>query len=212
MVTARDKLGLVIAIVVVGGLLWYGMSRSTSAGSPGSPATTSNSIQTPNSIQSGAQPAVAHYLAQLARIHAGIMKVERRGIRFDALQATPSGKAFAPAMLRQLDSMPGHYTRTAMHVQALHPPAGFARAQALLVRVYQGEAQVYAATDTFVHAAQAKQGDMLTNDIKQVLKQEKALNQTASTFIASLEQATNTAGVPTPTWIKGLTPPSAPNG
>jgi hypothetical protein len=200
MYTARDKLGLVAALVAVAVLLWVGKSQfgGSSSGS-GTPQT-----GTTSSATAARREAVA-YLDRVGRIDAVTERYARREstvVTDELHNPAPLSQAARRGIISEANVMLAAATR----LQRLQPAPGFEQAQQLLITTYKDQAHIMRAVVNLGSGGATAQTDPNT-----VLDQLTRLNDAATAFDqdlpacrAAFRSAAAAAGVPTPTWLAGL--------
>jgi hypothetical protein len=197
MVTARDKLGLLVALVGVAALLWFGIHHfnATSATTPTPP---------PPGPTAGQRGAVISYLKHLGRIDAPVESRERRGgVVLHHELANPG--AMSATAHQQIEAVASAYSDGASQVRHVHPAAGFERAQQLLAKTYDDQAVLY-------HSIlQLSNGQTVQSDPNAALDELTRIDSALGAFDndltacrAAFRTATVTAGVPYPSWVAAL--------
>ena len=193
MYTSRDRVGLLAAILIVIGLVWFGLGHygSTSNSPPAQPATTSSAA---------GRQAVVDYLHTLQRIDAPAEQLERKAGKTVLAELSKPTPASA-ATLRLIVRVSVGFSHAATAVSALHPPAGFENAQHLLARVYTDKAKMYRTMSQLTGASGP-------NQLMGVLTRLDNIVGAASTDIpncrSAIGAAAAAAGVKTPAWVAGL--------
>jgi len=197
MVTTRDKLGLLVALVGVAALLWFGLQHfnATSAATPSPP---------PPIPTAGQRGAVISYLKHLERIDAPVESRERHGgVVLHHELANPG--AMSATAHQQIEAIASAYSGGASQVRHVHPAAGFEQAQQLLAKTYDDQAILY-------HSIlQLSNGKTVQSDPNAVLDELTRINNALGAFNhdltacrAAFRESTATAGVPYPAWVAAL--------
>jgi hypothetical protein len=193
MYTSRDRVGLLAAILVVIGLVWFGLGHFGSAGST-PPA------QTTTTTPGATRKVVVDYLQTLQRIDAPAERLEQKVGKKALAKLAKPGPA-SSATLRLVARMGAGYVRAAAAVSAVHPPAGFENAQRLLVRVYTDQTKVY-------RAMSQMSGQTNPNQLMGVLTRLDnalgAFNTDLPNCRSAFQSATAAAGLKTPAWVAAL--------
>jgi hypothetical protein len=200
MYTARDKLGLVGALVAVAVLLWVGKSHfGGTSSSGGSPQTGTTSSAT------AARKAALAYLDRVGRIDAVTERYARRESNVMMAELHNPGP-LTPAERQGLTSMGNVMLNAARHLQRLQPSAGFEQAQQLLITTYKDQNHVARAVVNL-----GSGGASVQTDPNKVLDQLTRISNAAGAFDhdlpvcrAAFRSAAAAAGVPTPPWLAGL--------
>jgi hypothetical protein len=197
MVTARDKLGLLAALIGVAVLLWFGVSHFGGSGA-GAPAS-------PPPGQAAAQRATATaYLKHLQRIDAPVESYERRGGVLLHRELAKPGAMNATAH-QQIEAIASAYSGAASEVRHVHPTPGFEQAQQLLAKTYDDQSAIYRSVLLLSN------GKTVQSDPNAVLDELTRIDNALGAFDNDLtacrtafQASTATAGVPYPAWVAAL--------
>jgi hypothetical protein len=197
MVTARDKLGLLAALMGVAVLLWFGVSHfgGSGAGAPVSP---------PPGHAAAQRATATAYLRHLQRIDAPVESYERRGGVLLRHELAKPGPMTATAH-QQIVAIASAYSGAASEVRHAHPTPGFERAQQLLAKTYDDQSAIYRSVLLLSN------GKTVQSDPNAVLDELTRIDNALGAFDNDLtacrtafKESTATAGVPYPAWVAAL--------
>jgi hypothetical protein len=197
MVTARDKLGLLVALIGVGVLLWFGVSHfgASGAGAPVSP---------PPGQAAGQRAAAITYLKRLQRIDAPIEEKERRAGPVVQRAISNPGPMTA-TVTNVVRAVADGYARAASRVQQAAPAPGFANAQALLARVYNDQSRYYLSVLKLADNTTAQSDPtVVLDELTRIDNALGAFNNDLTACRTAFQESTATAGVPYPAWVAAL--------
>jgi hypothetical protein len=191
--TSRDRLGLLAAILIVIGLVWFRLGHfGSTSGTP--------SAQTTPTSPGASRKLVVDYLHKLQRIDAPAERLERRAGKKAMAELSKPGSVSGGA-LRVVAQISAGFSHAASAVNALHPPAGFENAQHLLARVYTDKAKVY---QTMSQLSGASGPNQLMGVLTRLDNAVGAASTDIPNCRSAITAATTTAGVKTPAWVAGL--------
>jgi hypothetical protein len=197
MVTARDKLGLLVAFIGVGVLLWFGVSHfgASGAGAPVSP---------PPGQASGQRAAVITYLKGLQRIDAPIEDKERRAGPF-VQRAVSNPGPMTTTVTNVVRAVAVGYARAATRVQHMAPAPGFENAQVQLEHVYNDQSRYYLSVLKLADNTTGQSDPTaLLDELTSIDNALGAFNNDLTACREAFRTATVTAGVPYPSWVAAL--------
>ena len=197
MVTARDKLGLLVALIGVGVLLWFGVSHfgASGAGTPVSP---------PPGQAAGQRAAAITYLKRLQRIDAPIEQKERRAGPV-VQRAISNPGPMSPTVTNVVRAVAIGYAHAATRVHNVAPAPGFENAQVLLAQVYNDQSRYYLSVLKLANNTTAQSDPTaLLDELTSIDNALGAFNSDLTACRTAFQESTATAGVPYPAWISGL--------
>jgi hypothetical protein len=197
MVTARDKLGLLVALIGVGVLLWFGVSHfgASGAGAPVSPR--------PGQA-AGQRAAAVTYLKRLQRIDAPIEQKERRAGPV-VQRAISNPGPMTTTVTNVVRAVAVGYAHAANRVQQAAPAPGFGNAQALLAQVYNDQSRYYLSVLKLAKNTTAQSDPTaLLDELTRIDNALGAFNNDLTACRTAFQESTATAGVPYPAWVSGL--------
>lgn len=202
MTTARDKLGLMVALLGVGVLLWFGVSHfsGSGTGSPVSPAP----VSPPPGQAAGQRATATAYLKHLQRIDAPAESAERRSGPLLHRAFAKAGPMNAPAH-QQVEAIASAYSGAASEVRHVHPAAGFEQAQQLLAKTYDDQSALYHSI-LLLHNGKTVQSDpsAVLDELRHIDNALGAFDTDLTACRTAFKESTATAGVPDPAWVAAL--------
>ena len=197
MVTARDKLGLLVALIGVGVLLWFGVSHfgASGAGTPVSP---------PPGQTAGQRAAAITYLKRLQRIDAPIEQKERRAGPV-VQRAVSNPGPMSPTVTNVVRAVAIGYAHAANRVQNVAPAPGFENAQVLLAQVYNDQSRYYLSVLKLANNTTAQSDPTaLLDELTSIDNALGAFNSDLTACRTAFRESTATASVPYPAWVAAL--------
>jgi len=197
MVTGRDKLGLLVALIGVGVLLWFGLSHFGASGS-GAP------VSPPPGQAAGQRAAATTYLQRLQGIDAPIEQKERRAGPVVQRAVSNPGPMTA-SVTNVVRAVAVGYASAANRVKHVVPAPGFENAQVLLAQVYNDQSRYYLSVLKLANNTTGQSDPTaLLDELTSIDNALGAFNSDITACRTAFQQSTATAGVPYPPWVSGL--------
>jgi hypothetical protein len=197
MVTARDKLGLLVAFIGVAVLLWFGLSHfgTSGAGAPVSP---------PPGQAASQRAAAISYLKHLQRIDAPIEQKERRAGPVVQRAVSNPGPMTA-TVTNVVRAVAVGYASSANRVKHVASAPGFENAQVLLAQVYNDQSRYYLSVLKLANNTTAQSDPTaLLDELTNIDNALGAFNSDLTACRTAFQESTATAGVPYPAWVAAL--------
>ena len=197
MVTGRDKLGLLVALIGVGVLLWFGLSHfgASGAGAPASP---------PPGQAAGQRAAATTYLKRLQRIDVPIEQKERRAGPV-VQRAVSNPEPMTATVTNVVRAVAVGYASAANRVKHVAPAPGFENAQVLLAQVYNDQSRYYLSVLKLANSTTGQSDPTaLLDELTSIDNALGAFNNDLTACRDAFRTATVTAGVPYPSWVAAL--------